>query len=262
MEFAARALEWSAGLNHVPLMGFTFAILWLSFSAISSLAAVMNRPGWERLSLYLLDPLSKWVVFGFGLALYLFTVAWPQGQGIAEVARGLGLSMDVDATMIVQASAALLLVWLAIAVAFYALARLAGARLSRKASILQPQTPAEMGAFLFILSPTAGILEEIVFRGALLALFTGWQGGDVWAAALTTSILFGLGHAYQGLGGILATGIMGWTAAVSVILTGSLWPAIIAHTIYDMATVIIYRRAPDPWPWSEYFDLRKAERPF
>jgi membrane protease YdiL (CAAX protease family) len=260
-EFFMWLWRWSGDQNHFPLVPLVFLAFWLGTSVLSSLGRLMRDPEWEKLALYLLDPLAKWLIFGFGVALYLLLVAWPQQVDLGRVIDRLGLSLNVDWRLVTIASVILLMVWIGIALFFYWLARSAGARLDRRVSILQPRTTAETTAFVLVLSPTAGILEEIVFRGLLFVMFLGFNP-DPWNAALWTSVLFAMGHAYQGLGGILATGIMGYTAAVSVIWTGTLWPAIIAHTIYDMATVIIYKRLPE-WPreW-EYYDPKRADDPF
>lgn len=259
--FWTAAWQWSEGLRHIPLIVGVFMALWLMASLVGTLNRLMNVPGWEKLALYLLDPLMKWVVFGFGVALYVFAVAWPQGHDLNELIRSLGLSLDVDPKLLWVTTGVLLAVWIIIAMGFYLLARSAGAKLDRRVSILQPRTAAETSAFVLVLSPTAGILEEIVFRGFLFLMFLNFNP-DPWNAALWTSVLFALGHAYQGLGGILATGLMGYTAAMSVIYTGTLWPAIIAHTVYDMLTVVMFKRLPE-WPngW-ENWDPVKAEDPF
>ena len=258
----AWAVAGSAALNHVPLMLVFFVITWFAASGIAGLGRYIATAGSERLALYLIDPLTKWQVFIFAITLYMMAVAWPQGRTITDLMVSLRIITDTPMDDIVLWSAGLLLVWIGIAIGFYALAKSLGAKRTRQGLILQPKTFAEKAAFLLVLCPTAGILEEIVFRGFLLILFTQWAGGDIWSAALTTSILFGLGHAYQGAGGILATGIFGYTAAVSVIYSGSLVPAIIAHTLYDMATVVIYRPISEPPPGIDDFDLRRAERPF
>lgn len=255
------AWEWSESYRHIPLMISVFLGLWIAASFVGTLNRLMGVPGWERLALYLLDPLMKWIVFGFGVALYIFAVAWPQNHDLGQVIARLGLSLDVDPKLLWVSTAVLLAVWIVIAMGFYMLARGAGAKLDRRVSILQPRTAAETSAFVLVLSPTAGILEEILFRGFLFLMFLQFNP-DPWNAALWTSVLFAMGHAYQGIGGVLATGIMGYTAAASVIYTGTLWPAIIAHTVYDMLTVLMFKRLPE-WPdnW-ENWDPAKAEKPF
>lgn len=88
----------------------------------------------------------------------------------------------------------------------------------------------------------AGFGEEFVYRGYLLnriaQLLTrgGGQGGrGAWIAALgVTTVLFGLGHVYQGASGVIATALAGLVFGVLYILGGrNLWAPIIAHGVAD-----------------------------
>ena len=96
---------------------------------------------------------------------------------------------------------------------------------------LMPHTRRELHHF-FGVSMTAGIVEEIVYRGFVLwylALFM-----PLWAAVIVSSIAFGLAHSYQGAIGGLRCGLIGLAFAVFYIVTGSIWLPIIAHAILDM----------------------------
>lgn len=88
----------------------------------------------------------------------------------------------------------------------------------------------------------AGLGEEFVYRGYLLnriaQLLTrgggpGGRGG--WIAALgATTVLFGLGHVYQGAAGVIDTALAGLVFGVLYILGGrNLWTPIIAHGVAD-----------------------------
>jgi membrane protease YdiL (CAAX protease family) len=100
-----------------------------------------------------------------------------------------------------------------------------------------PETPAETAVFFLIVAPSAGVGEEVVFRGFLLSQLWGYSGSP-WIAALVSSALFGLMHRYQGWWGVARTGVIGFVFAVGVIMTGSLIPSIIAHTLANMIGVI------------------------
>jgi membrane protease YdiL (CAAX protease family) len=102
---------------------------------------------------------------------------------------------------------------------------------------LLPRTLSEKVVFAF-LSLAAGVGEELAFRGfgiPALALLTGSD----WAAALISSMAFGVLHGYQGWLGVARTGAMGFLLAASFLLSGSLWPAILAHTILDLVSGLI-----------------------
>ena len=85
--------------------------------------------------------------------------------------------------------------------------------------------------------------EEMVYRGYLLNrladLFGRSTGGWV-IGALISSALFGLGHAYQGITGILETFLFGCVMA-GLYLAGrrNLWLPVIAHGVYDTTAFIL-----------------------
>lgn len=102
---------------------------------------------------------------------------------------------------------------------------------------LLPHTSHER--LLWILaSITAGICEEIVFRGFLplyflhLGTFFGFQVSYLTAVILST-VLFGFAHLYQGWKGVLATGLLGALFAYLYAYTGSLILPIIIHILID-----------------------------
>ena len=90
----------------------------------------------------------------------------------------------------------------------------------------------------------AGAYEDIVFRGFLLGrlriLFATPQSrftGDA-LSVVVSSLIFGLGHTYQGWFGVMKTTVAGVCLAILVLLTRSVWPAIIAHAGIDTASLI------------------------
>lgn len=95
---------------------------------------------------------------------------------------------------------------------------------------LLPHTCAERWRFHAV-SITAGVCEEILFRGFLLWYFAVWIG--VWPAAVVSSIVFGIGHVYLGVRQIPNTAVIGLVMATLAILSGSLWPAMLLHAAID-----------------------------
>jgi membrane protease YdiL (CAAX protease family) len=95
---------------------------------------------------------------------------------------------------------------------------------------LLPQNRREMRAF-YALSITAGICEEILYRGFIFAFFYSLFGP--WAAIVLSAIVFGFGHAYQGITGILKTGGAGLVMAGLFLLSGSLWVLMLLHAVVD-----------------------------
>jgi membrane protease YdiL (CAAX protease family) len=102
---------------------------------------------------------------------------------------------------------------------------------------LLPRTLPEKVVFAF-LSLAAGVGEEVAFRGFAipgLALLTG----SSWGAAIISSLAFGLLHGYQGWLGVARTGAMGLVLAGVFLVSGTLWPAILAHALLDLVTGLI-----------------------
>jgi len=96
---------------------------------------------------------------------------------------------------------------------------------------LIPSSPAEYRNFAAV-AVSAGVWEELLFRGFLIAWFAHWIGpiGGIVAAAAA----FGLGHLYQGAGGVAKTGVAGLVAGFLYLLTGSLWIPMVLHTAVDL----------------------------
>lgn len=84
---------------------------------------------------------------------------------------------------------------------------------------------------------TAGITEEIIFRGFVLLTLALML--PLWAAALASAVIFILFHAYQGVAG------MARIVPITVVLTGLvvfggvLWPAILIHIVVDVVGGIV-----------------------
>ncbi|HEY2467044.1 MAG TPA: type II CAAX endopeptidase family protein [Terracidiphilus sp.] len=95
---------------------------------------------------------------------------------------------------------------------------------------LLPHTPSERKLF-WAVSLTAGICEEIFFRGFLTWYFLAWMGPLL--AVFLASALFGIGHVYLGITQVPKTAIIGLIFAIVVSLTGSLWPAMLLHAAID-----------------------------
>ena len=101
-------------------------------------------------------------------------------------------------------------------------------------------------AWFRALSVTAGICEEVLYRGYLIWYATAYVG--LWPAAALSAVVFGVGHAYQGAAGVVKTGVLGAIFALIYLWTGSLWPSILAHATIDLTTGIVARKVVDSEP--------------
>ena len=79
---------------------------------------------------------------------------------------------------------------------------------------------------------TAGICEEVLYRGYLLWYFLSLVPAGVAIAAAI--VAFGVAHAYQGARGIFGTGVAGAIFLAVYLLTGSLLAAIVLHAALDL----------------------------
>jgi uncharacterized protein len=87
-----------------------------------------------------------------------------------------------------------------------------------------------------------GFYEEVFARGFLLRRSRQLFGG-IWMPVLISSILFGLGHAYQGWAGVVQTALIGVVLARLTLYWGTLWPAVLAHAALNTMTIALARTA-------------------
>ncbi len=115
-----------------------------------------------------------------------------------------------------------------------------------------------LGLFLIMMAlvwTTNSFGEEMVFRGFLMKRFSTIFGGTRFAwilAAFAQAMIFGLGHAYQGLVGILITGMVGLVfGLLYLVARRNLWPMIFAHgLINSVAFTVLHLQAIGAFPAS------------
>ncbi len=84
------------------------------------------------------------------------------------------------------------------------------------------------------LSFCAGFGEELAFRGYAIPVVIV-AGLSAPAALGLTSAAFAVLHSYQGVLGVVRTGVIGLIMGAVFLHTGSLWPPIIGHVLIDLA---------------------------
>jgi len=110
----------------------------------------------------------------------------------------------------------------------------------RRARKFVPVGSAEILGFAFV-ALTAGICEEILYRGWLVN-FLGALFGSIWVGMVAGAALFGIGHAYQGRQGIIATGLLGILFGAMFVLVRSLVPGQAIHAAIDLVNGILAGR--------------------
>ena len=112
-------------------------------------------------------------------------------------------------------------------------------RAARKLAFLLPSTGEER-RWWWLVCITAGISEEIVYRGFLLRYFHGWPFhlSLTWAL-VGSSVSFGIGHLYQGLAGAVQTFVIGFLFGAIFLLTGNLLLPVVLHAIMDLRVLAL-----------------------
>jgi len=123
-----------------------------------------------------------------------------------------------------------------------AVRRLTAERLERlvprlqSVDIIVPRDATEFRWFM-LLSVTAGVCEELLYRGFLTWLVGAYLG--LVAAILLVSAAFGLAHAYQGRNGIVKMGAVALVMSGIVVISGWLVPAMLIHALLDISGGVV-----------------------
>jgi membrane protease YdiL (CAAX protease family) len=223
----ALTLGLTLGTGSTVRDGIFVAVL-LGTLPLLSMAQVplLDRTGIQRLAAYKGSITTLTVL---GVAALVFG-----GVGPGFDAMGLSWTLDAQAlwtTVGLAAGIALL------GVTFSMGGEVLGLEESDLLTELIPRTGREKRSFA-LLSLAAGVFEEVVYRGYLIAVLAPIFSGP-WSAALASSLAFSLLHAYQGPVGIVRSGLMGFLFAAAFILYGSLWPLIAVHVAVDLFSGLI-----------------------
>lgn len=96
---------------------------------------------------------------------------------------------------------------------------------------LAPRNLPEVAIWI-LLSITAGICEEITFRGYLQQQFTA-VANRVSVGILVSAILFGFSHGYEGISGVVLITVYGAMFSVLAVKRGALRTCMMAHAFHD-----------------------------
>jgi len=117
----------------------------------------------------------------------------------------------------------------------------------RWAGLSAPSTPAP--SFLtahdipqivlaFGLVAVVGVAEETIFRGYLLLRF-GATMRNMTLAVVVSSLIFSLGHGYEGTAGLATVGLMGVLLCVVYLWRGSLVAPMVVHFLQDFVGIVL-----------------------
>jgi len=195
---------------------------------------VRNVERIPRLSIYISSCLVLWALFA--AAVLVLKVE-------ATSFASLGVHLQLDGSSAAVWTSALLAYSLGIAGGAQMLRQRWGIPMPPILARVLPETPRETLAFLAIVCPTAGITEELLFRAFVITRLAAITG-DAWSATLIAAIGFAFGHTYQGAIGMVSTALIGLGYSVSYLATGSLMPAIAAHTLHNALSAFLFKFEP------------------
>ncbi|HNP16164.1 MAG TPA: type II CAAX endopeptidase family protein [Terrimesophilobacter sp.] len=102
---------------------------------------------------------------------------------------------------------------------------------------LLPRNRAEL-KYGWLLSINAGVVEELLFRLAMPVLIFG-VFGDALLAISVSLVVFGALHAYQGVGGVIGSFLIGVVLMAVFLATGNiLWP-ILLHAVFNLRSLVL-----------------------
>ncbi|WP_340100791.1 CPBP family intramembrane glutamic endopeptidase [Salinibaculum salinum] len=106
--------------------------------------------------------------------------------------------------------------------------------------MLAPDTVPGWLLLLGVILPTIAVVEELLFRAALIGVPAAGFDISPLALAIFSSALFALGHGAQGKVGIAVTGGLGLVLAGGYILSGSLLVVVIAHYLVNALEFLVH----------------------
>jgi membrane protease YdiL (CAAX protease family) len=89
-----------------------------------------------------------------------------------------------------------------------------------------------------ILVVVVAIAEETIFRGYLMLRLNG-VFGSLAAAIILSSVIFAIGHGYEGSAGVITVGVMGLVFALIYAWRKSLVAPIILHFLQDLTVIVL-----------------------
>ena len=113
-------------------------------------------------------------------------------------------------------------------------------------AFLLPQGADERRMFVAV-ALTAGICEEVLYRGFLLHVCTVSAGMRAPVAISLSVIAFGVAHLYQGWKGALGATVLGALLMAGYLVTGSLLPGIVIHALIDLRPLLMLPREGSPF---------------
>jgi membrane protease YdiL (CAAX protease family) len=183
----------------------------------------------NRIGMYERTIFVEWLMFGF-----VILGVWLSGSPLAAVlgdrwrsAREVARDIGIGAAFMV----------VAVMVGSIIGSHVHGADGNSAAQFLLPRGRLEIALWI-VVSVTAGICEEAVYRGYLQRQFIALTKNAP-AGILLSAAAFGGAHAYQGLRQAVQIGVLGAMAGLLAYWRRSVRPGMIAHALQDTLAVFV-----------------------
>lgn len=185
---------------------------------------LQSMPNLDRMRIYERTIISEWLVFGLMITgvwlsgTSVYAVLGERWRSVGQVLRALGIGvLFLIATITIDS--------------ILGAHGHAGGQKSTTQFLL-PHGPVEM-AWWIALSITAGFCEEALYRGYFQRQFIGLTK-SVPLGIVSSAVVFGGAHAYQGFSQALRIGILGMMGGILAYACRSVRPGMIAHTLQDL----------------------------
>jgi uncharacterized protein len=192
---------------------------WGYFGAVRMRAA--QNP--HRAAVYVLTILWEWSVVAY--------IAWGTKRHGSSLRELIGGKWDDSKAFLKDVAIAAGFWLIAIVILFAAALALHATKAGQNVRSMLPQNHLEI--FLWILtSITAGICEEIIFRGYFQKQFSAWTG-SIPAGVLLSAAAFGAGHVYQNGKSAIIIAVYGLLFGILAEMRKSLRPGMMTHAWHD-----------------------------
>jgi membrane protease YdiL (CAAX protease family) len=211
---------------------------YIGYRSFHKFQSEVQKDGRARVRFYVRGIVSKWLMVGVVLAILI-------EAGLPLSSIGLNAPSNLYHTIIWPLVGALFL--LVTTLLFRRLASQPGGLEQLEGAFLAPRqmlpVTNEERSLWAVAALSAGICEEILYRGFLLFFLVAiFPQTNIWGAVVLSSLFFGVAHFYQGMRGIVATGIIGFLLAWLYIASGSLLAPIILHALIDLRVMFLFPR--------------------
>lgn len=194
-------------------------VLWAVYGALRSKTGIVaDSPRWMRYSGQIM---ILWLMTGTTIAGLYHRRRFLRGLiGTVQFARDLGMGTLIFAAGMVM-----------LGVVGAALRPLHLTDRHAAVLALAPRTYLELALWMLV-SASAGLCEEFIFRGYLLRQVLHWSGSRA-VAVMATAVLFACMHIYEGTGAAIQIGALGALLATVAVRRGTLRQVIVAHFLQD-----------------------------